>query len=129
MTDNLGLWVGFSKVAGIGPARLRMLLDYYGHIEAAWNANPGELRAIGLDRRSVENLVKVRHRIDLEAELKKLEKLGIPHHYAGRIKAGHNWGTGWEGPGMNATIVDMETNSGTHSREMVDKMKSFLSNI
>ena len=63
VTDNLGYWIGFSKVAGIGPARLRMLLDYYGNIEAAWQANPGELRAVGLDRRSVENLVKVRNSI------------------------------------------------------------------
>ena len=70
MTDNLGFWVGFSKVAGIGPTRLRLLLDYFGHIETAWQANPGELRAIGLDRRSVENLVKVRSSIDLDAERK-----------------------------------------------------------
>ncbi|HEX9923765.1 MAG TPA: DNA-processing protein DprA [Anaerolineae bacterium] len=76
MTDDLGYWVGFSKVAGIGPVRLRALLDYYGRIETAWQANPGELRAIGLDRRSIENLVKVRATLDLEAELKELEKLG-----------------------------------------------------
>lgn len=69
--------MGFSKVAGIGPVRLRALLDYYGHIETAWQANPGELRAIGLDRRSLENLIKVRATLDLEAELKKLEKLGV----------------------------------------------------
>ena len=56
--DKLCFWIGFSKVAGIGPARLRVLLDYYGDIEAAWRANPGELRAVGLDRRSAENLVK-----------------------------------------------------------------------
>ncbi len=77
MTDNLPFWVGFSKVAGIGPARLRLLLDYYGHIQTAWQANPGELRAIGLDRRSVENLVKVRSTLDLEAEVSALERLGV----------------------------------------------------
>jgi DNA processing protein len=77
VTDNLAFWVGFSKVAGIGPARLRLLLDYYGDIQAAWQANPGELRAIGLDRRSVENLVKVRSSLDLEAEVRALERLGV----------------------------------------------------
>jgi DNA processing protein len=76
VSDDLRFWVGFSKVPGIGPARLRALLDYYGQIELAWQANPSELRAIGLDRRSVENLYKVRNSLDLEAELKKLEKLG-----------------------------------------------------
>ncbi len=77
MTDNLRYWVGFSKVAGIGPARLRALLDYYNDIAAAWQANPGELRAIGLDKRSVESLVKVRGELNLEAELDKLEKLKV----------------------------------------------------
>jgi DNA processing protein len=75
--ENLSFWLGFSKVPGIGPARLRHLLDYYGHIKSAWQADPGELRAIGLDRRSVENLVRVRQTLDLEAELAKLEKLNV----------------------------------------------------
>ncbi|MCB0209585.1 MAG: DNA-processing protein DprA [Anaerolineae bacterium] len=73
--DKLRYWIGFSKVSGIGPVRLRALLDYYGHIEAAWQANPGELRAIGLDKRSVENLVQMRQSVDLDAELARLEKL------------------------------------------------------
>ncbi|MBN1994610.1 MAG: DNA-processing protein DprA [Anaerolineae bacterium] len=77
MTDDLRYWVGFSKVPGIGPARLRGLLDYYGHIEQAWQANPGELRAIGLDKRSVENLYQIRNSLDLDAELKKLERLNV----------------------------------------------------
>lgn len=77
MNENLRYWVGFSQVRGIGPARLRLLLDYYGKIDQAWQANPGELRAIGLDRRSIENLVKVRQTLDLEAELEKLAKLKV----------------------------------------------------
>jgi len=75
--QNLPFWIGFSKVPGIGPARLRALLDYYGDIQIAWQANPGELRAIGLDKRSVESLVKVRQTLDLDAELKKIEQLNI----------------------------------------------------
>ncbi|MBI1882126.1 MAG: DNA-protecting protein DprA, partial [Chloroflexi bacterium] len=59
------------------PSRLRALLDYYGNVASAWQADPGELRAIGLDKRSVENLVKVRSQLDLEAELAKLKKLNI----------------------------------------------------
>jgi DNA processing protein len=77
VNDNLRYWIGFSKVAGIGPARLRRLLDYYGQIKDAWLANPGELRAIGLDKRSVENLVSTRHELDLEAELEKLTQLKV----------------------------------------------------
>lgn len=77
MTADLGYWVGFSKVPGIGPARLRALLDYYGDIGSAWQANPGELRAIGLDKRSVESLVKVRSELNPEDELEKLARLNV----------------------------------------------------
>lgn len=77
MTDRVRYWVAFSKVPGIGPARLRNLLDYYGDIETAWQADPGELRAIGLDRRSVENFMRTRGTLDLEAELEKLDKLKV----------------------------------------------------
>ena len=75
--ERLAYWVGFSKVPGIGPARLRTLLDFYGDIETAWHAKPAELRTVGLDKRSVENFTKVRAKLDLEAELVKLEKLDI----------------------------------------------------
>jgi DNA processing protein len=74
---NLRYWIGFSKVPGIGSARLRTLLNYYGQIEAAWQANAGELRAIGLDRRSVENLVRMRDELDLAAELDQLAHLNV----------------------------------------------------
>ena len=77
MNKNLPYWIGFSRVPGIGPARLRTLLHYFGQIEAAWQAEPGQLRAIGLDRRSVENLVKVRSQLDLEAELAALDRLKV----------------------------------------------------
>lgn len=77
MTDKKRYWVGFSKVSGIGPVRLRALLDYYGDVATAWHANLGELRAIGLDRRSIESLANVRDTVDLDLELKKLEKLGV----------------------------------------------------
>lgn len=75
--EQLAYWIGFSQARGIGPARLRNLLDYYGDIEQAWQAEPAELRAIGLDRRSVESLVKTRTSLDLEAELKKLDRLKV----------------------------------------------------
>lgn len=77
MAENLQYWVGFSKVSGIGPARLRTLLEYYGDVKTAWQARADQLRAVGLDKRSVDNLVKARQTLDLEAELAKLNKLNI----------------------------------------------------
>ena len=36
--QDLRYWVGFNKVPGVGTARLRALLDYFGDLEIAWHA-------------------------------------------------------------------------------------------
>jgi DNA processing protein len=74
---DTGYWVGFNKVAGIGSARLRALLDFFGDLEVAWNAGAFDLKQAGLDRRSLENLLKARQAIDLGAELERLDKAGV----------------------------------------------------
>ncbi|HEY65103.1 MAG TPA: DNA-protecting protein DprA [Caldilineae bacterium] len=75
--SKLGYWVGFSLVRGIGPQRLRALLDYFGDIESAWHAPADELRRAGLDRRSLENLVTTRATLSLEREVARIEEAGI----------------------------------------------------
>ena len=75
--DGVRFWVGFSKVSGIGAARLRALLDYFGELELAWKAPIHELQQAGLDRRSIVNLVKLRDGLDLEAEVRRLERQGV----------------------------------------------------
>ncbi len=75
MTD-LRYWVGFNKVRGIGPLRLRALLDTYGSVERAWHASAGQLRSAGLDGRSIGNLLKARSELDLDRELKRIEAVG-----------------------------------------------------
>lgn len=74
--DQLRYWIGFNLVRGIGPARLRRLLDHFGDAAAAWQASAAKLQAIGLDRRSLENLVTVRSQVDLDEVLKQVDKAG-----------------------------------------------------
>jgi DNA processing protein len=69
-------WVGFNIVRGIGPTRLRALLDYFGDAERAWHAPGEELRRAGLDRRSLENLLATRATRDLDQELEKVAAVG-----------------------------------------------------
>ena len=69
-------WVGFNIVRGIGPTRLRALLDYFGDIEQAWHAPAAELRRAGLDRRSLENLLETRAKRDLDRELERIAATG-----------------------------------------------------
>jgi DNA processing protein len=75
--DRLRYWVGFSKVSGIGAARIRALLDYFGDLETAWGARIHDLQQAGIDRRSISNLVKTRDRLDLDAELERLDRAGV----------------------------------------------------
>lgn len=73
----LRYYIGFNLVQGIGPARLRMLLDAFGDVEAAWHAPADALRRAGLDRRSLHNLLETRSRVDLDQEVKRVIQAGV----------------------------------------------------
>jgi DNA processing protein len=70
-------WIGFSRVSGIGAARLRTLIGHFGDPENAWSAPAHELRQAGLDRRSTANLLKARADLDLDAELERLQRARV----------------------------------------------------
>jgi DNA processing protein len=74
--SDLRFWVGFNIVRGIGPTRLRALLDHFGDVERAWRASPDELASAGLDRRSLENLLAARAKLDLKQELARINDVG-----------------------------------------------------
>ncbi len=75
--SDLRYWVGFNRVRGIGPLRLRALLDTYGSIERAWHASTEQLRSIGVDSRSIQNLLKARAEVDLDRELERIRAAGV----------------------------------------------------
>lgn len=74
--EQLRYWLGFNLVHGIGPTKLRRLLEYFGDASAAWHAATGDLQAAGLDRRSLENLLTARASIDLDVVLQRVAKCG-----------------------------------------------------
>ncbi|HZY45812.1 MAG TPA: DNA-processing protein DprA [Anaerolineae bacterium] len=69
-------WIAFNRVNGIGPAKVRALIDHFGDLERAWPATPIELKAAGLDRKAIESLLQTRSAIDLDRELDRIEKIG-----------------------------------------------------
>lgn len=73
---DLRYWVGFNVVRGIGPTRVRALLDYFGDLESAWRAPSMALRSAGLDRRSLESLLAARSSLDLDEVLARIEDEG-----------------------------------------------------
>jgi DNA processing protein len=74
---DLKYWIGFNIVPGIGAARFQALLDFFGDAATAWHAGTDDLRAAGLDRRSLENLLTFRATLDLDKEVEKIERMGI----------------------------------------------------
>lgn len=76
-TDALRYYIGFNLVRGIGPARLRALLDAFGDVEQAWHAPADALLQAGLDRRSLRNLLEARATVDLEREVERVAAAGV----------------------------------------------------
>jgi len=75
--SDLKYWLGFNLVKGIGPAKVQALLDYYGSLATAWQANEFELYKIGFDKRAVANLLQARHELDLDAALAQAHQANI----------------------------------------------------
>jgi len=76
-SDPRRFWVGFNLVKGIGPVRLKALLDAFGDLERAWNAPTGKLLAAGLSPKLVGRLLDVRHSVDLDALWRRIQEQGI----------------------------------------------------
>lgn len=76
-TKDIQYWVGFSFITNIGRVRLGRLERHFGNIENAWKANAAELARAGLDAASVHSVVDQRPRVDLDAEMEKLELSGV----------------------------------------------------
>ncbi|MBI2955456.1 MAG: DNA-protecting protein DprA [Chloroflexi bacterium] len=75
--DTARYWVGFTLVPGIGPVRLRRLLDHFGDIERAWRADPHHYARAGLDAKLAEALVAARGRVDLDEQMRRIARHGV----------------------------------------------------
>ncbi len=77
MTDNeLKYWVGFSFIPSIGRVRFNQLETHFGQLENAWKATTGELEQARLDDSVVKAITTWRPKINLSAEMEKLDKFG-----------------------------------------------------
>ncbi len=73
---DLRYWVAFNRTPGVGAAKIRALIDHFGSLPAAWQADVAELRAAGLDRRAIDSLRTTRNTMDLDAELDRIAAHG-----------------------------------------------------
>ncbi|HXF61301.1 MAG TPA: DNA-processing protein DprA [Caldilineaceae bacterium] len=75
--DEKAYWIALNRVSGIGAVRMAALLERCGSAAAAWQASIQELKAAGLDRRSLENLLNARRTLDVAAEWERIRRAGI----------------------------------------------------
>lgn len=70
-------YLGFNLVPGIGPLRIARLIERCGSVAAAWHASAEDLAAAGVDARGSEALLRLRPRLDLDAEMARLREAGV----------------------------------------------------
>jgi DNA processing protein len=75
--NELKYWIGFNLVRGIGPAKLKVMLEYFGSLGQAWQASESQLQHIGVDKRAIQALSETRSSIDLEVELARIKSANI----------------------------------------------------
>ncbi len=74
---DMPYWLAVTRVRGIGPARFRLLLDYFGSAQAAWCGDAADWLAAGLDTRTAASFTQQRAHINPQAEVERLARLGI----------------------------------------------------
>jgi DNA processing protein len=77
LNEEIKYWVAFNNIPGIGRVRLGQLESYFGSLERAWNASPGELKRAGLDSMALRAISQWRDKIDPDAAMAKLKQYGI----------------------------------------------------
>lgn len=75
--EQLKYWLAFNRIRGIGRARFKLLDQCFESMQAAWAASEAELRAAGLDRRTVRSVVDGRLKVEPDAEADRLLKSSI----------------------------------------------------
>lgn len=70
-------WIAFSSFPQIGPARFKLLVQFFGSAKAAWNAPKKKLLEIGFSEKLANSFDQFRLRYDLIQYKNALKKLSI----------------------------------------------------
>jgi DNA processing protein len=75
--DDLKYWAAFDRIPGLGRARYALLEKHFGRLENAWTATAGELKAAGLDKRTVGFIVREQPKISLDEVMEGLARHNV----------------------------------------------------
>ncbi len=65
------------SIDGLGPIRLKAIINYFKDPKLAWEADGSEIRQLGIPQHTIDLLLEKRKTLDPEQELKGLGRLGI----------------------------------------------------
>jgi DNA processing protein len=87
-------WLGFTLVQHIGSVRLMHLYNHFNQsVEKAWRASEKELQNAGLTDQPLTALLKTRAKLDLDAEMRKVQTVGaqlitlVDENYPANLKS------------------------------------------
>ncbi len=75
--NNIPYLLALHSIDGLGPIRLRAVLDYFKDPKLAWEANEEELLKLGIFKNVVNRLVETRKKLEPETYAKKIADSGI----------------------------------------------------
>lgn len=75
--NNIAYLLALHSIEGLGPIRLKAILDYFKDPKLAWETNENQLIEIGIPKNAIQNLVSVRKSLSPEEFVNSIEKLGI----------------------------------------------------
>jgi len=70
--DPKAYWVGFNLVKGVGAARLKQIIEFFGSLETAWNSPAAGLTSAGLPPKVVENFQRLKTQVDLDKVMQRI---------------------------------------------------------
>jgi len=77
LTSETSFWLAFSHIRGIGAVRYRKLLDFFGDLSIAWQADKKELLSAGLTVKAADLVLSTRKTLSPEKLEDELERKGI----------------------------------------------------
>src|SRR3989344_8165105 len=74
---NIPYLLALQSVSGLGPIRLKAVLDYFKDPKLAWEADSATLKKIGIPQNTLELLTQIRKRLDPQKYMEDILRLGI----------------------------------------------------
>jgi len=75
--NNIPYLLALHSIDGLGPIRLKAILNYFKDPKLAWEANGQDLIKLGIPKNAVELLIETRKRLEPESYAESIQKSGI----------------------------------------------------